>query len=1041
MYKHPRLTEARISNTLTSIQSTIYGSSVPLRIEAHHVGGEPIGPKEAVLRDYTPFLVGDRWGAMWDTTWFRFSGAIPHDWKGREVVALIRLGGSGNEGFTTEGLVWQNFKPVRAINVHRADVPLAAKANGGEHVLFHVEAAANPNAQEYNYNMLKVEAAALSFTLRQADIACFNREAFDLFNDFRVVTEAMLALPEDSAGRGQLLYALNNAVNIFDAKDSSTIQRTRKELEQVLARHNGDSAHRISAIGHAHIDTAWLWPLRETIRKCARTFSTALAYMEEYPDYVFACSQPQQYAWMKAFYPSIFEGIKKAIKRGQWEAIGSMWIEADCNLAGGESLIRQILHGKNFFLDEFGIETCDVWLPDVFGYSASMPQIMQKSGITSFLTQKISWNKFNKFPHHTFLWEGIDGTRIFTHFPPADDYNANFTPAQLVFNSKNFREHDRASRSLYIYGYGDGGGGPTKEMLETAKRVKDFEGLPRIELEKVSGFFAKAKEDAKDLPVWVGELYLELHRGTYTTQARNKRGNRKSEFLLREAEFFDTLAGAFGADTQVAFMMDLPERAVYDVIGTDNDDTAAALLNRAWKLLLLNQFHDIIPGSSINWVYRDSDRDYATIRSLGGAVLDAGQHALTEQINTSGYAQPVAVFNSCSHSRSEVITLPNGEAAWVTVPGCGYSVIDSSRELPPFSGAEVTVAIEDEEIILANGLIRLAIDKDGFLSTVFDLRANRHVLEPGKRGNVLELHKDHPVFWDAWDVDIFYKETREELAAVESIEIIECTSLRATVKVRRKVGNSSFTQRIILRAGSARIDFATEVDWQEEHRFLRVAFPANVRSSRATFEIQYGHTERPTHYNTSWDLARFEVCAQKWIDLSESDYGVALLNDCKYGHDVFGNVMHISLLRAPTAPDPTADLGQHEFVYSLLPHPGNLQSCRVIEEAYDLNIPLSLIPLKARPGTLPPTQSFFEFDRPGVMIEAIKKAEKEDAIIVRMYEAYGSRGSFTLRTSLPVKMAFTADLLERTIAPIVMDGGEVKMNVTPFEIITLKFVC
>ena len=990
------------------------------------------------MRPYTSFAVGEKWGTMWDTTWFRFSGEIPHEWKGREVVALIQFGGSGNEGFTTEGLVWQDSKPVRAINVHRSDVPLAKNASGGEHVLFHVEAAANPNAQDYEYDLSKVDAAGVSFTLKQADIVCFNREAFDLYNDFRVAMEAMLALPEDSARRGQLLYVLNNATNFFDAEDFSTISRIQKELEQILAKHNGDSVHRISAIGHAHIDTAWLWPLRETIRKCARTFSTALAYMEEYPDYVFGCSQPQQYAWMKAFYPSIFEGIKNAVKRGQWEVMGSMWIEPDCNLSSGESLVRQILHGKNFFLDEFNIETRDVWLPDVFGYSASMPQIMQNSGITSFLTQKISWNKFNRFPHHTFLWEGIDGTRVFTHFPPADTYNGTFAPEQLAFNAKNFREHDRASCSLYVYGFGDGGGGPTKEMLETAKRVKDFEGLPRVELGKVSEFFLTAKEDAKDLPVWVGELYLELHRGTYTTQARNKRSNRKSEFLLREAEFFDALSGAFGKKSQIRFDGSRPERAVYDVIGTDDDDKPAALLNRAWKLLLLNQFHDIIPGSSINWVYRDSDRDYATIQSLGGAVLDAAKCAVADEINTSGFAQPVAVFNSCSHPRSEVISMPNGEPAWVTVPSCGYTVMEGVAS--QFSGNEVTVTSKGKDVVLENGLLRVVIDKDGYLSSVRDLRAGRDVLEPGKRGNVLELHKDYPVFWDAWDVDIFYKETREELTGVESIEVIERTPLRAAVRVQRKFGKSSLTQRITLRAGSARIDFATEVDWQEKHRFLRVAFPANVRSSRATFEIQYGHTERPTHYNTSWDLARFEVCAQKWIDLSETDYGVALLNDCKYGHDVFGNVMHISLLRAPTAPDPTADMGRHEFVYSLLPHAGNLQSARVIEEAYNLNIPLSVTPLKACAGKLPPVQSFFELDRAGVIIEAIKKAEKEDAIIVRMYEAYGGRGPVTLRTSLPIKAAFTADLLERTIEPVAFDGDKVTVTVKPFEIITLKLV-
>ena len=1029
MLKHSNITEGRITNTVDRIKKLVYGAAIPLQVEAFHVGGEPIPVEQALRQTYEPFFIGQLWGLAWDTTWFRFIGQIPEEWKGCEVVALIDLGGTTSEGFTTEGLVWQDGRPLQAINVKRFDFPLTKNASGSESIFFHVEAAANTNPENV-FEFSKERPTTPAFVLRKAEIACFNREAYDFWNDFRVATETMRALPENTMRRGQLLFALNAAVNLFDPDDATTIPVARKELEEVFSKRNGDTTHLISAIGHAHIDTAWLWPLRETIRKCARTFSTALAYMEEYPEYIFGCSQPQQYAWMKALYPSIFEGIKKAVARGQWEPIGSMWIEADCNLSSGESLIRQILHGKNFFLEEFGVETKDVWLPDVFGYSASMPQIMQKAGITQFMTQKISWSQFNKFPHQTFLWEGIDGTQIFTHFPPADTYNGSFSANELTHNVKNFRENDRATRSLYIYGYGDGGGGPTKEMLETARRVKDFEGLPKVELEKTSTFFEKAKADAKDLPVWVGELYLELHRGTYTTQARNKRGNRKSEFLLRDAEFLDVVSPAATGQRPT------PAHAVYDVIGRESDGNHASDLNRAWKLLLLNQFHDIIPGSSINWVYRDSDRDYETIAILGRGVLDDGLQSLAAQIDTSNVPNPLIVFNTLSHPRSEVVSQPDGKPVWVEVPACGYAVVTVAPNLP-----EVQVRKNESGFSLENGLVRLCIGPDGLLTSVFDLRVNREVLAPGEKGNTLQLHRDLPNFWDAWDVDAFYKETVENLTAVESIEIVESHPLRGKIRVVRQFGKSRVEQDIMLRAGSARIDFETRVDWQEKHKFLKVAFPVHVHSPRATYEIQYGHTERPTHYNTSWDIARFEVCAQKWADLSEADYGVALLNDCKYGYDIYDNTMRLSLLRAPAAPDPEADLGAHKFVYSLLPHTEGFRIGRVIEEAYALNVPLIALEVESKTGSLPATQSFFSVDRPGVVIESIKRAEKENAIIVRLYEAYGTRGPVQLTVGIPCKNAVSADLMERTIGETDFRSGTIHFGVTPFEIVTFKLIC
>ena len=1040
MLKHPLLTESRIRQTLERIEKLVNWPTAPLEIAAWAVHGEPVPPERAFKAKYRPFSVGEMWGSLWDTVWFRFQGQIPTDWKGREVVALVRLTSLGPEGFAAEGAIYQNGRLIRALNLNRREVEITAKAKGGERFEFFVEAAANGGTNStgdaVGLNLPDYHGKPL-FQLEQAELACRNSEAFDFYFDFKFAAEAMDALPENSQRRAELRYALNESVNEFDQDDPSTLKRAAAALRAVMGRRNGDTVHKLSAVGHAHIDTAWLWPLRETIRKCARTFSTALNYMQKYPGYVFVCSQAQQYAWMKAYYPEIWEGIKKAVRRGQWEPVGSMWVETDCNLVSGESLVRQILLGKSFFEKELGYETKDVWIPDVFGYAASLPQIMRKSGIDYFLTQKISWNQFNKFPHHTFFWEGIDGTRIFAHFPPADTYNADTGPGQLVRSVQNFRELDRATRSLLVFGWGDGGGGPSIEMLEKVRRARDFDGLPQVQHEKAIKFFEKAKADAKDPPVWVGELYLELHRGTYTSQAKNKRANRKSELLLRDAEFLDavTFALAPGRKQSVAD----PERALYDVTGLEESPkTHRAALERAWKLVLLNQFHDIIPGSSINWVYQDSQRDYETIRQLGESVRDSALATLAMLIDSASFKNPVLVANSLGFRRQEIIELPDGELASVDVPPCGYIVVEKADQFLRTTDQPVKASQSRNGIILENGLLRVKVNAKGHLASVFDLRARREVLS--EQGNLFHLHRDIPDRWDAWDVDIYYKERCDVIEGLEKLELVESGPLRGRVRIVRTFGKSRIEQQIILTAGSARIDFPSEVEWKESQKLLKVAFPVNVHAQKATYEIQFGHLERHTHANTSWDMGKFEVCAQKWVDLSEARYGVALLNDCKYGHDIQGNIMRLSLLRAPISPDPLADRGRHAFTYSLLPHIGDLRDSHVVEQAYSLNAPLIIRDLKPAAGSLPASHSFFLGSRPGVVFETIKVAEAGTGIVVRLYEAEGGRGPLEVTTTLPVRKAWLTSLLEGDEEPLPINNGVVHLDLKPFEIITLKFV-
>ena len=1037
MHKHTDLTEERIRRALPRIELLIYPQKSPIELAAWHVGGEPVAFPTAAVQEYAPFAVGEAWGPQWDTTWFRIQGKVPEAWAGREVVVLVRLTDVGREGFTAEGLIYCDGQVVRALNANRSEIDIANPARGGEAFEFYVEAAANVAVED---GRAIPASAGPCFKLTQAELAVINREAFNYYYDFKVAAQLMDALPADSQRRGELRYALNESLNRFYEANPCTIAPARAALAGVLAKKNGDTAHHISAIGHAHIDTAWLWPLRETIRKCARTFSTALDYMDRYPEYVFGCSQAQQYAWMKALYPSIYEGIRERVKRGQWEPIGSMWVESDCNLASGESLIRQISLGKRFFKEEFGYETRDAWIPDVFGYSAAQPQIYRGCGIDLFVTQKISWNQFNKFPHHTFWWEGIDGTRIFSHFPPADTYNGTVEPRELLYNVTNFKEHGHATRSLYVYGFGDGGGGPTIAMLEQARRVGDLDGLPKVKLEKVCDFIPKAKEDALDLPIWVGELYLELHRGTYTTQARNKRGNRKGEFLLRNAEFFDALSLSLVPEREETAAD--PERAVYDVTGLDtgNPDRHAQALDRAWKLLLLNQFHDIIPGSSIGWVYQDSTRDYRTIETLGGSVVDSSLRALNRQIDTRELQAPVQIFNTLNFERREIVELAPGKLAPVSVPSLGYAVVDADATFAAPVDATVVVRPEAGGLVIHNGLIELRLGADGLIHSLRDLEeGGREVFAAGEKGNLFQLHHDRPNLWDAWDVDLFYKESVENFQALDRLDVLESHPLRAKIRIERGFGQSHIVQDMIVCAGSKRIDFETEIDWHEDHKLLKVAFPVDIRSPRATYEIQFGHVERPTHYNTSWDMARFEVCAQKWADLSEADYGVALLNDCKYGYDIHGNVMRLSLLRSSTAPDATADRGHHRFTYALLPHRGDLRQGRVIEEAYQLNVPLHVAPLPVQPGQLPSRQSFLQTDKPGVIVESVKVADDGTDLIVRLYEAHGTRGPVTLQTALPVCAASRTDLLENPQENISVNNGEIHFHINPFEIVTLRF--
>ncbi|MFD9481069.1 alpha-mannosidase [Streptomyces nojiriensis] len=1003
MHDDRSITEHRLRRVLKErVKPAVHSRSVPLTVERWEAPGEPVPVAAGLAAGYEPCAIGDPWGPAWGTTWFRVTGTVPADWAGRTVEAVLDLGFDRMmPGFQCEGLVHRaDGGEVKALNPYNDWVRVADRAEGGEQVEWYVEAASNPvlvdHAATYEGD-LPTSGDQPLYRLARMELTVFETEVWELVQDLEVLYDLMTQLDTADARRHGILRALGAALDALDLADvPGTAAAARGCLAGVLAAPANASAHRISAVGHAHIDSAWLWPLRETVRKVSRTASNMVNLMDQHPEFVFAMSQAQQLDWIKTYRPELFERVKKKIADGQFVPVGGMWVESDTNMVGGEAMARQFLYGKKFFLDEFGIETQNVWLPDSFGYTAAMPQIVKLSGSKWFLTQKISWSQTNRFPHHTFWWEGIDGTRVFTHFPPVDTYNSDLGGAQLAHAARNYREKGHGSRSLVPFGWGDGGGGPTREHLARARRQRDLEGSPRVRIERPDAFFEKAHAEYADAPVWAGELYLELHRGTYTSQAKTKQGNRRSESLLREAELWAATAAVRVAGYAYPY-----------------ED-----LERIWKTVLLHQFHDILPGSSIAWVHREARETYAAVREELQGITLAAQQAL------AGQGAEELVFNCAPHARRGV---PAG--------GAGRP-----------AGAGEPVTVEERHgggHILANGRLLVEIDRRGLIVSVYDLEARRETVAPGAAANLLQIHPDFPNMWDAWDIDAFYRNRVTDLVELDRLEVTGSGPRSATVRVTRSFGRSEAVQQITLRAGAKTVDIVTEVDWHETEKFLKAAFPLDVKAERTASETQFGHVYRATHTNTSWEAAKFEICAHRWIHAEEPGWGVALLNDSTYGHDVTRDVradggqtttVRLSLLRAPRYPDPETDQGSHTLRFSLAPGAGIGDAVR---EGHALNLPERVV------HGAGPVAPLVAVDEDAVVVEAVKLAEDRSGdVIVRLYESRGGRARATLAAYFPVAAAVESDLLERPLAGtavgVVTPEGRVPLTLRPFQIVTVR---
>lgn len=978
-----------------------------LETTSRTVGGEPVPFDIGTSGDFARLSDGEPWGRAWDTMWLHLTGtvpaapaSVPGDISGKQLELDVDLGfTSAQSGFQAEGLVYsadgQIIKALNPLN-HR----LVLTADPGDPLEFWVEAAANPTLNTADGTNLiplshlgswNTSGSDLLYRFKGARLVLRDVSVSSLLQDIAVLRGIATHGVVDRRRKELILASLEEMLGVLDPEDvPTTAGQARAVLEPVLHAPAAADAMQLFAVGHAHIDSAWLWPLRETIRKCARTFSNVLTLMDQDPAFVFACSSAQQFQWMKDHYPELYERIKIKVEEGRFVPVGGMWVESDTNMPSGEALARQFIAGQGFFEREFGIHCREVWLPDSFGYSAGLPQIARLAGTRWFFGQKLSWNRTNRMPHHTFVWEGIDGSKILSHFTPVETYNSDLSPAELAFASENFEDHRGFSGGLVPFGYGDGGGGPTREMLEAGHRAADIEGLPQVRFSTPSEFFGQVERECSDPAVWRGEMYLELHRGTYTSQAATKYGNRRAEALLRQAELWCATAA-------VRTGFPYPD----------------ATLKRIWERTLLLQFHDILPGTSISWVHADAHRMHEEDAHELVTMIDEAVAALVGE-----GTEPLTV-NGSPFRRGDVPPLGIAESA-----------------TPRPSSA---VLADDDGYVLRNDMVELRIDRNGAFPSLIDLRSGRDLFGPGHPGNVFHLHQDIPTDWDAWDVDEHYRQLLLETPRASALE--QCPDTGSAVRVVRQFGSSTIRQTIRLNNDRPAVDIETTVDWHEQQKLLKLAFPFRIDARHSSAETQFGFVERPTHANTSWDAAKFEIVAHRWIHVGDGILGAGLVNNRTYGHDVTrigdpeSQGSHITqirqtLLRGARYPDPEADQGLHTFKSRILV---TTEIGGAVESAYDLDTPM----LEVR-GSGARVEPLVTVEGTGVVCHTVKLAEDgSEDIIVRVFESLGRPTRASIFLDWP--QAQVVDLLEHPLGdPIEIIDGSISLPMRAFEILTLR---
>lgn len=960
--------------------------------------------------------------------WLEKEVQLPENPDGCEVVGLFDFGETGggyNSGF--ESLLYINGHPYQGVDTNHPEVLLGDLAGQKVRLTFLLWTGLEGGGEHRTF----------FHQCRQADLAFLHKKTDELYYFTRAITETLELLDKNESVYEDLKGALDRALLCINWNEESfyeTAERAHDVLMSELQKLEKRTDVTACVVGHTHIDVAWLWRLKHTREKAQRSFATVLRLMERYDEYIFLQTQPQLYKYIKNDCPELYAQIKERVDEGRWETDGGMWVEADCNISSGEALVRQFLHGTRFFEQEFGRKCEYLWLPDVFGYSWALPQILKLCEIDTFMTTKISWNQFNTIPDDLFKWRGIDGSEVLTYFvdTPSEGqdsstryatYNGLVTPHSVLGSWQKFKNKELSKDVLISYGYGDGGGGVNREMLELRRAMDVLPGLPHVKSERAGDFFRRIHEQVENsdryVHTWDGELYLEYHRGTYTSQAYNKKTNRKLELALAQTEWLSSMSYILGGNY------------------------AQQELNDSWECVLLHQFHDIIPGSSIHEVYADSRVNYSAAEERMETVKEAALAHLTKETENCW-----SVYTTNSFAGKELVRIPEQRQGYFTdkegtiLPSQkiadGYEVL---TETVPFGVTEVQFvegAVQTESAFCLSGSVletpyyTLKWNENGQLTMIYDKKADRQVLREGQLGNVLEIYEDKPINYEAWDIDIFYTQKMETAVMSGEPEVIEDGAQKMVLRFRYPYHKSEIVQDMTVYAENGRIDFVTHVDWHESHRLLKAAFYTDIRSTKATYDIQFGHVERPTHWNNSWDWARFEVCGHKWADLSEEGYGVSLLNDSKYGYNIKDNAMKLSLLKSAKYPDTEADMGEHDFTYALYPHQGTIIEGGVIEEANYLNLPA-----RAAAGAFADSRRIVCLDGEGVQIDVVKKAEDDNAIVVRFHECRGGRRKVTLSSEFDVKRFVPCNLLEHDCGEAT-EGSSAELTLHPFEIRTMK---
>ncbi|KAI9053480.1 hypothetical protein LZ554_002436 [Drepanopeziza brunnea f. sp. 'monogermtubi'] len=995
--------------------------------------------KEATSHEFKKTSVGEWFGPSWATHWFKVQLTIPSHLAQKDLLEL-------HWDANNEGMVWtEDGNPLQGLTGggERIEWIIPDRFRDGKQHTIYIEMACNGMFGNGNGDSIQPPDPKKYFQLSKADIVAVNVEARQLWIDIWVIGDAAREFPTNSWEQHKALKVAIAIIEAFEVGNQDSIIKGRKIAQEYLGKNVSSSkvyetgtAPIVYGIGHCHIDTCWLWPWAETKRKVARSWSNQCDLMDRYPEHRFSVSQAQQYKWLKQYYPYVFDRVKEKVKQGRFQPVGGSWVEHDTNMPSGESLVRQFVYGQRFFESNFGERCRTFWLPDTFGYSSQLPQLCRLAGMTRFFTQKLSWNNINKFPHTTFNWVALDGSQVICHMAPAETYTAEANFGDVKRSVTQHKSMDQDETSLLVFGKGDGGGGPTWQHLEKLRRCRGMSDtvgmLPRVHMgDSVEDFFdrlEKKVETGLDFVTWYGELYFELHRGTYTTQANNKRSNRRSEIMLRDVELLATIAS-------IKSGYKYPKEKIDDM----------------WEAVLLCQFHDCLPGSSIEMCYDDSDELYAKVFATGEKILKELEEILGVHSGDKIESMDnLVALNTMPWHRREVVEIGDGKAG----VACGDGQLLNVKSFKVAETPEVTVKeLESGLFVLQNDQLRVEVDS-GTITSLYDLKAEREVIAKGKKGNQFVIFDDKPLYWQAWDVEVYHLDSRKELASGIT-KIVQQDAHKVSVMTETKISEKSWAKTYIslsaaFKGQQSYVEMHSEVEWREDMKFLKVEFPVDVRNTEASYETQYGIVRRPTHYNTTWDMAKFEVCCHKYADLSEHGYGVSILNDSKYGFATCGSLMRLSLLRAPKAPDAHADMGRHHIRWAILPHQGDLGSTTV-RTAYNFNNPLKLAQSSKALGASAFSSPIKVTGNPSLILDCVKRGEDDEdvsrgelakrkgkSVILRIYDSLGGTSKGTIETSLDVKRVWKTNVLEDDESEMKVEMGKVDITLKPFEVATFR---